>query len=117
MPTITRYFIRTAFVFLILGILLMMVSWEHRNFYSVALHFLTLGWITNMIFGVAFWMFPKRKYVKDNIPRIAFLLLNLGLILRLASEPFGIWLVFSISSFMQFLASLLFSLHIWKRLA
>lgn len=57
----------------------------------VFLHLLIVGWLTQFIIGVAYWMFPKQS--KDN-PRgsaamgwAVFGLLNTGLLLRSVSEP------------------------------
>jgi hypothetical protein len=57
----------------------------------VALHLLTVGWLTQMVFGVAFWMFPRYS---PEAPRgsellawISWATLNLGLGLRVVGEP------------------------------
>jgi heme/copper-type cytochrome/quinol oxidase subunit 1 len=50
-----------------------------------------VGWVTQLIFGVVYWMFPR--YSKEQ-PRgnerlawAAYWLLNVGLILRVLGEP------------------------------
>ena len=60
-------------------------------FSPVLAHLFVVGWITQLIMGVAYWMFPKLS--KDN-PRgdvrfgwIIFALLNIGLLLRVVAEP------------------------------
>lgn len=89
-------------------------------------HLLVVGWITQMIFGVAYWMFPK--YAPDaprgnNAVAVATLvLLNLGLLLRVVVEPVRAWrpevlpgwpLV--VAALAQWLAGLGFALNTWPR--
>lgn len=91
----------------------------------VYLHLLLVGWITQLIFGVAHWMFPRAS---SDLPRgnaqlgwAVLVLLNLGLLLRAAVEPFapeaGGGMVLVVSGVLQFLAALLFVIHIWPRTA
>jgi hypothetical protein len=57
----------------------------------VYIHLLVVGWATQLIYGVIYWMFPIIS--KTNLrgdPRLAWAvlaLLNLGLILRAICEP------------------------------
>ena len=55
------------------------------------LHLLVLGWLTQLIFGVAFWMFPRHsaKEPRSNkwLGWTTFWLLNAGLVLRAIGEP------------------------------
>src|SRR3954454_476837 len=55
------------------------------------LHLLVVGWLTEVIFGVAYWMFPRyspdRPRGNDRLGWAAFVLLNTGLLLRVAAEP------------------------------
>jgi len=124
MPYISRLFVKTAFIFLCLGILLSCVSFFHPNFFPVSIHAITLGWITNLIFGVAFWMFPRAKIKiqeKDKLTFSSFVMLNSGLLLRIISEPFLYFpilnYIFVLSSFLQFLGCLFFVLHILRRIS
>jgi hypothetical protein len=52
---------------------------------------LVVGWLTQLIFGVAFWLFPKHPSApprgSDRLGWICFALLNLGLLLRAVAEP------------------------------
>jgi|UPI0004A376C5 hypothetical protein len=123
MPYVSRLFVRTAFIFLCLGVLLSFASFFRPNFYPVSIHAITLGWITNLIFGVAFWMFPRGKIKiqeKDFLTLSSFVMLNSGLFLRFISEPFLSFpilkYIFTISSFLQFLGCLFFVLHILRRI-
>ena len=61
MPLLTRTFIKTAMIYfalaLVLGILL--AVGVTNSLFPVYIHLLVFGWLTQLIFGVVFWMFPK----------------------------------------------------------
>jgi hypothetical protein len=69
MPTLTRWFLRAAMLHLVaallLGIALVIPSdgWLARlgGLTPVYIHLLVVGWATQMIFGVAIWMFPRKN--------------------------------------------------------
>ena len=62
-----------------------------RAFWPTYLHLLVVGWLTQLIFGVAFWMFPKHSSAlprgSDRLGWTCFALLNIGLVLRAVAEP------------------------------
>ncbi len=135
MPLLSRLFIRTSFVYLgiglAVGILLGGQSiWNLPAFVRaldpVYIHLLTVGWLTLLIFGVAYWMFPKfsleQPHGNDGLSWLSYGLLNVGLALRVVSEPvvsqnagtfLGYLLV--VSAFMQWLGGLLFIFNLWSR--
>lgn len=100
MPTLSRWFIKIGLLYFTIGLMMMSLlmaqpvfGWSSRwqVLRPVAFHFLVIGWITQLIMGVGYWMFPKQS--KDN-PRgsermgwAVLLLLNSGLILRAIGEP------------------------------
>jgi hypothetical protein len=48
---------------------------------------LVVGWLTQLIFGVAYWMFPRRgKYEPEAAGWVGYVGLNLGLATRLLGE-------------------------------
>jgi len=128
MPLLTRTFIKTAMICfalaLVLGILLALGT--TNGIFPVYIHLMVFGWLTQLIFGVVFWMFPK--YSKQ-LPRgrealgwITYATLNIGLILRAIAEPlqtsqqndlFGILLV--ISAILQWLSGITFIVNTWQR--
>lgn len=70
MIRIVRLYIKTAIVFLLIGLLIgldMIVKWEIRKVYpdphtvSAHTHLLLIGFVLMMIMGVALWMFPRPK--------------------------------------------------------
>lgn len=128
MPLLTRTFIKTALVYFILALLLGILLALHisNSLFPVYIHLLVFGWLTQLIFGVVYWMFPKYS---NQLPRgretlswITYGTLNAGLILRAIAEPLqstqpnplsGWTLV--LSAILQFLAGLLFVLNTWQR--
>jgi heme/copper-type cytochrome/quinol oxidase subunit 1 len=135
MPLLTRWFIRTSFVYLGLGlavgILLAGQSlWSSRFPVAVLfpgyIHLLTVGWLTLLIFGVAYWMFPRysqaQPHGNDLLNWAAFILLNLGLVTRLIGEPLdnlrpeAIWgWLLAVSALLQWLGGMAFIINLWKR--
>ena len=93
MPLLTRTFIKTAMinftVALILGILLALGI--TNGLFPVYIHLLVFGWLTQLIFGVVFWMFPKFSAEKprgsEPLGWWTYALLNIGLLLRAIAEP------------------------------
>jgi hypothetical protein len=88
------------------------------------LHLLVLGWLTQLIFGVAFWLFPKHSQARPRGNELrgwtVFWLLNLGLILRAIAEPWhglgkprGALLILAAAT--QLVAGWLFVFNTWPR--
>jgi len=97
MPTLTRWFLRAAMVHLVAAFALALFlslpssgelvgAWR-----PVYIHLLVLGWASQVIFGVAYWMFPRRTPLDLNaVPWLGwtcFATLNAGLVVRSLSEP------------------------------
>ena len=92
----------------------------------VYFHLFMVGWVTQMIFGVAYWMFPRVS--KEN-PRgweglavVTYATLNVGLIARavvepiLALRPAPVWAVTLIlSAVLQWIGALVFAANTWRR--
>lgn len=135
MPLLTRWFVRTALLYFIaaLGLgtaLLVRPLVRAAPLLSAAwpgyLHLLTVGWITQLIIGVAYWLFPRpersRPAPPDRLGWAAYILLNAGLLLRVAAEPVTIvhpasgvrWLL-PLAGIMQLGAAVAFVLLVWPR--
>jgi hypothetical protein len=137
MPTLTRWFLKTALVYLIIALLTGALL-AGRAIWAlpplvlaltpVYFHMFMVGWVTQLIFGVVFWMFPK--YSKEQ-PRgherlgwTVYGLLNLGLALRVVSEPvntilpgsFWGWLLLT-AAVLQWLAGVGFIVNTWPRVS
>lgn len=134
MPPLTRWFIKTSFLYLALalisGLLLAVQSalrWTvFGGLFPVYIHLLVLGWLTQLVFGVVFWMFPKYTIEKPRGSELlgwwTYGLTNLGLLLRAVGEPLqasqpgpiGGWMLV-LSALFQFLAGLAFVVNSWGR--
>ncbi len=135
MPRLVRWFIKAGLIYLMMalttGVLLQartvieLPSWM-ATLHPVYIHLLTVGWITQLIIGVAYWMFPKfsreRPHGSEFLGWATFVTLNIGLFLRLLSEPrvtmrsepdLG-WLL-ALSAVLQTVAGWLFVVNIWLR--
>jgi len=135
MPTLTRWFIKSALVYFVAALLIGVVLTARpilalppalAALAPAYLHLLMVGWITQLIFGVVFWMFPRYSSEKprgnESLALATYWLLNLGLILRAAGEPMHAlapdigwgWLL-AASAVMQWLAGLGFVVNTWGR--
>ncbi len=135
MPTLTRWFIKTALVCFVSALLLGAVMQSRAAasaFPALALswpgylHMLMVGWITGLIMGVAFWLFPRPDRNHPPPPEwlgwIAYSCLYTGLLLRLPAEPATAldphsplrWLL-PASGLLQLVAAVAFARLIWPR--
>lgn len=134
MPTVTRWFIKTSFICLGLALvagLLLALQAELglsalATLFPVYIHLLVFGWLTQLVFGVVYWMFPKwsieRPRRSESLGWWTYGLLNAGLLLRAIAEPIqsiqpnpaGGWTLV-VSALLQFLAGLAFVTNSWKR--
>lgn len=100
MPPLSRWYIKAGFVALLLALVMELLQLRppallpglpDAALHLGAIHLLTVGWLLQLITGVAFWMFPRHP---TEPPRgragpgwWGFGLLNAGLVLRLLGEP------------------------------
>lgn len=135
MPLLARWTVKTALahfaVALLLGVVLAaqpvlgLASWI-AALRPVFLHLLIVGWITQLIIGVAYWMFPKQSKEKPRgstpIGWLVYILLNFGLVIRAICEPLfalqpnsigGAGL--AISAVLQVVSGWLFIANTWTR--
>ncbi len=132
MPTPTRWMLRFALIYLVvalaLGVTMAMPSSPPllAALGPAYIHFFVVGWVTQLVMGVVFWMFPKLSAERPRgSPGLAWstmLLLNIGLLLRALAEPMqalhpqGAWgwgLV--VSAVLQWTAALAFVANTWGR--
>jgi len=128
MPLLTRTFIKTAMVCFALALALgiALALGVTNGLFPAYIHLLVFGWLTQLIFGVVFWMFPKYSTAKprgnEALGWWAYALLNSGLLLRAIIEPIQSnqpsitsgWLLV-LSATLQFLAGLAFVMNTWTR--
>ena len=136
MPTLTRWFLKTALMCLLAALLLAALL-SARTVWSlpavfggagpVYFHLFMVGWVTEMIFGIVYWLFPRfNKEQPRGRPWLGwtvYVLLNLGLLLRVVGEPLNSlrpgdvwgWLL-TLSALLQWLAALGFVANTWPRI-
>ena len=135
MPVVTRWFIKSALVYLVVAFVLAIVLALPRSVgmppFVAAMnpayfHLILVGWVTQMIFGVIYWMFPivTRDQPRGNerLSVVCYFLLNVGLLLRIVFEPLvgvrteaGLGWLLVISAIMQWLAAVIFVFLAWPR--
>jgi hypothetical protein len=135
MPPLTRWFLKSALTYLVVSLLIgvtLAVPDALRLPSAIAalgpvyVHLFMVGFVAQMIFGVALWMFPR--YSKDQ-PRgserlalVTYVALNAGLIARTVAEPMlalrpgAIWAaILILAAAFQWLAALAFTVNTWTR--
>jgi hypothetical protein len=135
MPPLTRWFIKLSMLYLGAA-LLIGVALAGRAIWPMPpgvgalspayFHLFLFGWVTQLIFGVVYWMFPKysqeNPHGSERLWQAIFWLLNVGLLLRVLSEPAQIlsdravwgW-VLALSAVLQWLAGIFFVANTWNR--
>ncbi len=134
MPPLTRWFVKVALGYLVVALLVgIAVAARSSGYLPPAIaslsplyfHFLMVGWVTNLIFGIVYWMFPRyskhKPHGSESLWLITFWFLNLGLVLRVAEpihtlRPEAIWgWLLGLSALLQWLAGLMFVVNTWGR--
>jgi hypothetical protein len=135
MPVLTRWHIKAALLCLIAALAIgVALRWNAlgsapavvATLAPVYFHLFMVGWVTQLIFGVAYWMFPKYSREKprgsEALAWATFGLLNGGLILRAIGEPLHalqtnpVWAwALALSALLQWLAGLAFVINAWPR--
>lgn len=130
-----RYFIRTALLWLVAAFIVFALLLLNQGFnidgriaalQPVAYHLLMVGWATQLIAGVALWMFPPFSKEKprgnEALGWVTYLALNVGLALRVIAEPlnsiapapvFGVML--ALSALLQVIAIWCLVFALWPR--
>lgn len=121
MPPLTRWFVKLSLVYFVAA--LTGSVWQAAGgplwLTPVTIHLLVVGWVTGMIFGVAYWMFPKFSTEQprgaNGLAVASFVLLNLGLLLRVVGEPMAVGWLLVASAVLQWLGAAAFVLNTWPR--
>lgn len=132
MPVATRIALRFAFAWLLVSL----VAWTALPSLAAAghpvwgeratvWHLFVVGWLTQLIFGVALWFFPVlRDGPRRGSPRlagVAVALLNLGVLARAVGEPLALrgvltmQPVLGISAALQLVAGACIVTLLWPR--
>src|SRR5581483_9429109 len=132
MPTLTRWYIKTSFTYLSLALVAGLLLASQPIFklpalgslFPVYIHLLVFGWLTQLVFGVVYWMFPKYSTERprgfESLGWWTYGLLNVGLFLRAVAEPINsvlpnpitAWALVA-SAIFQFGAGLTFVVNSW----
>jgi hypothetical protein len=135
MPAVTRWYIKSALIYLIAALLLALILALPasvgipsflRTMTPAYFHLFLVGWVTQMIFGVIYWMFPiiTRAQPRGNerLAVASYVLLNAGLLLRVVGEPLvsvrpdaGLGWLLAVSAVLQWLAAAVFVFLAWPR--
>ncbi len=133
MPKLVRWYIKTALVYFMAGLMAGIalavggpLAELTAGLTPVYYHLLVVGWVTLLILGVAIWMFPKFSQEQprgnEQLAWATYILLNLGLLLRVVGEPLdslnagtGWGVVLVISAALQWLGGLLILGSLWRR--
>jgi hypothetical protein len=135
MPLLTRWYLRSALIYLVVALLIGLLLAVRpllglppalANLRPVFFHLFVVGWITQLIFGVIYWMFPKYSseapYRSVKLAWTTFALLNLGLLARAIIEPTlafvtaPIWgQLLALSALLQLIAGVAFAVNSWSR--
>jgi len=106
MPKLSRFFIRTSLLYLLIGFTFGALILANKGIsfapavwalLPVHIEFLILGWLTQFALGVAFWILPR---MGSEAPRgderwswVSFVLVNLGILLNCFSPYLSLsWL-------------------------
>ena len=127
MPRLSVWAIRSALVYLALGVTCGALLLANKGvslsplvwrLLPVHIEFLLMGWILQLIMGVGFWILPRFHSARGNVRAawLAYVLLNMGVLLA------GLGPTLGASQFVALLgrsaeagAALAFALHAWPR--
>jgi hypothetical protein len=135
MPAVTRWMLRSSLIWLAVGMTIQLASPFATSLPAplvlaglrvFEVHALTVGWLTQLVFAVVYWMFPKASLDRPRgnaaLAWFTYLCLNVGLILRAVGEPLvalgwattKAWAL-PLSAALQWLAVLAFVVNTWPR--
>lgn len=135
MPPVTRSYVHAAWLYFVFGVVLgagflvyqaLTGYGVPRQLVATHTHMLLVGWAAQWVMGIAYWIYPRPPGTKarPGAARIAFGLLNVGLLLRLVAEPLGLLVpapplapALVLSALLQAAAAVVFVGSIWERIA
>ena len=135
MPLLTRWFLKASLIslaaaLLVRTIMALLTLWDYPAVSGalapVFFHLFVWGWITQIIYGVSYWMFPtyskSRPRGHEGLWAATFWLFNIGLMFRVIGEPLHLlrpealwaWLTV-LAAILQWLAAVAYVFNIWGR--
>ncbi len=135
MPRLTRWYLRSSLIYLVVALFIGLILAARpilglppsvANLRSAFFHLFVVGWITQLIFGVVYWMFPKYSseapYRSVTLAWVTFIFLNIGLLARAVIEPAlnmiaaPIWgQLLALSALLHLIAGVTFAINSWSR--
>ena len=131
MPPLTRWFLRSALVYLVVSLLVAVALAAPHGaaldaLLPVYVHLFMVGWVTQTIFGVAYWMFPRLSSEaprgSERLALVTYVTLNAGLIARAIAEPMAtlrphpLWTEALVgSALLQWIGVLAFAVNTWAQ--
>ncbi len=134
MNWLVRRYIKTGFVFLLVGLLLgfylilskyLFPEWFYYGVMTLHVHLILFGFLMFLIMGVSIWMFPRLRSFggyNQRLDEINYWILTVGTLLR---TVFGIFVLFHSATIvrfaivlggtMQVIGCFLFIFNMWKR--
>lgn len=137
MPTVSRLFLKFGLIYFVAAMASgVAMGWLGGAWGTLLLptyiHLFVVGWITQIIIGVALWLFPKwtreQPRGREWMSWVALVTLNLGLLLRVATETLHArhtldpspqqWLAWGLvaSALLQWVGGMAFMINIWGRI-
>jgi hypothetical protein len=126
MPLLSRFYIRTALIWLAFGTTLGgIILWNKASpipgawqLLTAHITLVTWGWLLQVSLGVAYWILPRfgSERPRPYLAALAYALLNAALVIALVASLLPVpWPGILVAS-LQLLALLAFALHAWPRI-
>ena len=127
MPRLSCWFIRSALLYLAVGVTMGSLILFHKGqplhpllwrLLPAHIEFLLFGWTVQLVIGVAFWIFPRfwRSRGNEKPAWLAFALLNLGVWLAGVGPLLtGSTSILLVGRLAEAGSAVAFALHIWPR--
>ncbi len=135
MFTLARYYVKSAILFLVMGLLLGGFMSYRINISDAAVpqslitahtHLILVGFVMMLIMGIALWLFPRPRekvFYSPLLAEITFYLMFLSILVRSAAEIAGSivlspWIAGTVvaGSFGEIAGIVLFFINIWNRI-
>lgn len=130
MPFLSILIIRTALIYLLIGFTLGGLLLAHKaipiypqiwRLLPVHIEMLLMGWMVQLVIGVAFWMLPRLNTApirgNESVVQVSFFCLNWGILCvclqAFSDKTFALGIMGRI---LEFIAILLFAVHAWPRI-
>ena len=135
MPPLVRRYVKTSFVFLVVGLLLggwisvrefVLGAYPPRLYVTAHAHLLLVGFVLMVVMGVATWMFPRAaredtRY-RPGLAESVYWIMTIATAVRAAAELLAPWSgapflrpVIALGGLGQLAGALLFVVNMWRR--